>query len=228
MTTEPLAELNGVLLDGLDFCARTYMLFERLRQTLDGPNRLRLRDSNTEKKLLEEMLPICKYIQFYYRAGRYISVRWIDGNQSFDAELHQNGAYVDQGYYPETAYLEVTSAMHENEHWIWKLLSSGSPAFAPEGIAKPKRKPAISEPVVFRNAGHVERFVPIVLRQLSKKAEVSYPADTSLVVQCCLNSLYTPDNWELLVREVKRQMPVHSFREILLFEGTREYAATLA
>jgi hypothetical protein len=102
----------------------------------------------------------CKYIQFYYRAGRYISVRWIDGNQSFDAKLHQKGAYVDQGYHPETAHLEVTSAIDENEHWIWQLLSNGRPAFAPEGITKAKGEPVVSELVGFANAEHVERFVP--------------------------------------------------------------------
>jgi hypothetical protein len=228
MTADPLRAFNGVLLDGLDFCARTYALFEGIRQVPGGPSRLRLRHSNTEKKLLEELLPICKFIQFYYRTGRYISVKWIDGDQSFDAELHQKGAYVDQGYFPESAHLEVTNAMHENEHWTWKLLSSGRPAFAPEGISKPKRKPVVSKPVVFRNAEHVERFVPIILEQLNKKVGIQYPTDTSLVVQCSLNSLYTPDEWDSLVHEVKRQMPVHNFREILLFEGRREYVVALA
>ena len=117
--------------------------------------------------------------------------------------------------------------MHENEHWTWELLSSGRPAFAPEGITKPKRMPVVSEPVVFTNTEHVERFVPIVLQQLSKKAGIPYPPDTSLIVACSLNSLYTREEWELLVHEVKRQMPAHNFREILLLEGHREYVSTL-
>jgi hypothetical protein len=225
---QPLAEFDGVLLDGLDFCRRTYALFERLRTAPDGPTRLRLRASNTEKKLLEELLPICKYIHFYYRVGRYISVRWIDGDQSFDAEISQQGTYIDKGYYPATAHLEVTGAMHANEHWIWKLLSSGRGAFAPEGISKTKGRPVESEPVVFTNHQHVEQFVPIVVGQLTKKAGTAYPANTSLVVQCSLNSLYTRDDWDLLVREVHRQVPVHSFREILLYDGTREFASPLA
>lgn len=228
MATDPLAELNGVLLDGLEFCSRTYALFERLRAAPDGRNRLRLRATSAEKKVLEELLPICRYVQTYYRPGRYISVRWLDGSQSFDAELHQRGDYVDMGYYTALAYLEATTVMHENEHWIWKLLSEGQPAFAPEGVTKVKRQPVKSKPVVFTNTEHVERFISIVLSQLSKKAEIHYPADTSLVVQCSLNSLYTLDDWDLLIREVKRQMPAHKFREVLLLEGTRELAAALA
>lgn len=228
MNEVDLSQLNGALIDGLEFCAKTYAIFEYIRRAPDGVNRLRLRTTSTEKKLLEELLPICRYIQTYYRAGRYISVRWIDDNQSFDAELHQKGYYIDKGYYPALAHLEVTTAMHENEHWIWKLLSQGGGAFAPEGIQKLKRKPVQSEPIVFTNTEYVERFVPIIIGQITKKAGIPYPADTSLIVQCSLNSLYTRDDWDLLVLEVKRQMPNHNFRELLMFDGTTERTAVIA
>jgi hypothetical protein len=88
--------------------------------------------------------------------------------------------------------------MHENEHWIWKLLSSGQPAFSPEGIRKPKGMLVESKPVVNTNNEHVEKFVRIVLREITKKAGLSYPVDSSLIVECSLNSLYTPDDWDLL------------------------------
>jgi hypothetical protein len=66
---------------------------------------------------------------------------------------------------------------------------------------------------------HVENFVPIVLDQILKKSNINYPENTSLVIQCNLNSLYTSDDWELLVNEVKNQLPEHSFREILIFDA---------
>lgn len=222
-----LAGLNGTLIDGLEFCAKTYAAFERLRNVPDGPDRLRLRATSAHKRLLEELFPICRYVQTYYRPGRYISVRWVDGSQSFDAELHQKGDHINRGYYPALAYLEATSAMHENEHWIWNLLSQRKPAFAPDGISKQKGKPVQSVPVVFRNTSHVEAFVTIVLAQIVRKAEISYPADTSLVVQCSLNSLYTPDDWNLLVHEVGRQLPSHKFREILMVDGVTEMATSI-
>ena len=123
MNSPSLEDLDGKLLDGLDFCARSYALFDSVRSTPEGIERLRLRSGTTEKRLLEELLPICRYVQTYYRPGRYISVRWVNGNQSYDAELHQRGEYVSQGYYHPLAYLEATCAMHENEHWVWKLLA---------------------------------------------------------------------------------------------------------
>jgi len=57
MATETLEAFNGVLLDGLEFCALTYALFERLRAFARWPARLRMRETNTEKKLLEELFP---------------------------------------------------------------------------------------------------------------------------------------------------------------------------
>lgn len=227
MDDDALTEFNGSLIDGLEFCAKTYAAFERLRSVPDGPSHLLLRATSAHKRLLEELLPICRYVQMYYRPGRYISVRWVDGSQSFDAELYQKGDYIDRGYYPALTYLEATSAMHENEHWIWKLLSQGKAAFTPDGISKPRGKPVQSEPVVFTNTEHLQAFVPIVLAQIARKAEISYPADTSLVVQCSLPCFYTSDEWNLLVREVRRQLPSHKFREILMFDGTTELATSI-
>lgn len=227
MEENTLSPFNSTIIDGLEFCAMTYELFESIRIIPNGINRLRLRSTATEKKLIEELLPICRYIQTYYRVGRYISVKWVDGNQRFDAELHQKGGYVDKGYYPQLAYLEATSAMHENEHCTWKLLSEGNVAFAPEGIIKQRREPVRSEPVVFTNNEHVEKFVPIIVKQISDKAQKTYPNNTSLVIQCNLNSLYIADEWDLLVDGVKRQMPPHNFREILLFDLTTEMTTAI-
>jgi hypothetical protein len=228
MKTSTLEDLDGKRFDGLDFCAATYALFEAVRSTPEGIERLRLRSGLTEKRLLEELLPICRYVQTYYRPGRYISVRWVNGNQSYDAELHQHGQYISQGYYPPLAYLEATCAMHINEHCIWKLLAERRPAFAPEGIRKYKRKPVESNPVVFRNLEHVQSFVPFVVSQIRKKAEIAYPEGTSLVVQCNLNRLYTPDEWRDLIVEVESQLSPLPFEEVLLFDGVTERATALA
>lgn len=223
-----LETLDGQLLDGLEFCAKTYQLFEALRATPGGVNRLRSRSALAEKRLLEELLPICRYVQTFYRLGRYISIRWMNGNQSYDAEIHQRGDYIEQGYYAPLAYLEATCAMHENEHWIWKLLCDGKGAFAPEGITKKRGQPVHSEPVVFTNNEHVERFAPIVISMIKKKSGIAYPENTSLVVQCHLNSLYTTEEWRTLVSEVEHAVPDSPFREVLLFDGTTERASTLA
>lgn len=223
-----LDDLDGKLLDGLQFCATTYALFESIRSTPEGIERMRLRSGIAEKRLLEELLPICRYIQTYYRPGRYISVRWVNGSQSFDAELYQKGDYISLGYCEPRAYLEATCAMHENEHWIWKLLGQNRPAFAPEGIRKERGKPVESEPVVFSNHEHVSRFAPIIASAIQKKAQIDYPEDTSLVVECYLNSLYMPDEWRVLIQEVEDLLSAVPFREVLVVDGATERATPLA
>ena len=218
-----LSHLDGKMIDGLSFCSEVYAIFEKVRAKSGGKERLRNRATPTEKLIIEELLPACKYLQTYYRAGRYISIRWIAGSQSYDAELHQEGDYINHGYYPAKAFLEITSAMHKNEHWTWKL----GGGFAPEGIIKPKNGKVISKPVVFTNYEHVENFIPLVLNQIVKKSNIPYPENTSLVVNCYLNSLYTIDDWELLVQKTKESLPPHSFREIIIYDSVTDRTSKL-
>ena len=222
-----IGELDGQLLDGLEFCTKAYALFEVLRTEPGGIERLRLRTSKEEKRLLDEILPICRYVQTYYRHGRYISVRWVNGSQSYDAELVQSGDYINHGYYEQKAFLETTSAMHANEYWTWELLNQGKIAFAPEGINAKRGTPLASEPVVFTNSEHVIGFAPIVISSIRKKMSISYPKNTSLVVQCHLNSLYSPSDWQLLVSEVERAVVATPFFEVLLIDSLTQRATPL-
>lgn len=223
-----IGELDGQLLDGLQFCAKAYALFEALRAEPGGIERLRLRSGKDEKRLLDEILPICRYVQTYYRPGRYISVRWVNGSQSYDAELTQAGDYVTHGYYEQNAFLEITNAMHPNEYWIWELLNQGKTAFAPEGIDPKRGTPLTSEPVVFTNSEHVLGFVPFVVSSIRKKMDIPYPENTSLIVQCLLNNLYVPSDWQLLVSEVEREIVATPFCEVLLMDSLTQRAAPLA
>jgi hypothetical protein len=223
-----IGELDGQLLDGLVFCAKAYALFEVLRTQPGVKERLRLRSGQDEKRLLDEILPICRYIQTYYRPGRYISVRWVNGRQSYDAELTQFGDYVTHGYYEQNAFLEITSAMHPNEHWTWKLLNEGKIVFAPEGVDAKRGTPLTSEPVVFTNSEHVLGFVPFVVSSISKKMDIPYPENTSLVVQCHLNNLYMPSDWQLLVSEIEREVIATPFSEVLLIDSLTQRTTPLA
>lgn len=86
-----LSEFDGKFIDGLEFCKKAYSLLEEIRSTETGISNLRMRASDLEKKLLEEILPICKYVQNSYRAGRYISICWVDGSQQYDAKVSESG-----------------------------------------------------------------------------------------------------------------------------------------
>lgn len=224
MEATPLAPFDGVLMDGLEFCSKVYELFESIRKTIDGRSRLRRRPTHVEKKLLEELLPICKYVQESYRPGRYLSVRWVDGTQSYDAELRQHGAYVEQGVYSETGFLEVTCTMHPNEYLSRELLDTEGFAYGPDGIRRLRNRAIESVPVVYANGEFIESYAAVVVDQISKKALIPYPENTTLIVQCTLNMPYMPDEWEQLISRVRATLPQSRFREIYLYDTVCHYS----
>lgn len=148
--------------------------------------------------------------------------------QSYETELTQSGDYVTHGYYEQKAFLEIASSMHPNEHWTWKLLNQGKTVFAPEGIDAKRGTPPTSEPVVFTNCEHVLGFAPFVISAIRKKMGIAYPENTALVVQCHLNSLYVPSDWQSLVTEVERTVVATPFCEVLLIDTLTQRATPLA
>ena len=227
VAASPLAEFDGQWLDGLSFCAKVYALFEAIRRGSDGPSRFRRRPSKLEKKLLEELLPISKYVQASYRPGRYISVRWADGSQRFDAEIKQSGDYVSHNYYPPAGYLEVTCAMHPNEYLSRELLDTTGNAFGLEGIRRLKDRTIESVPVSYSNREFVEQFAEILRERVAAKAELTYPEDTTLIVQCTLNMPYFPDEWGDLMSRVQTSLPSSKFREIYFYDTVCHYSQSL-
>jgi hypothetical protein len=227
MSKASLAEFDGILLDGLLFCSKVYALFESVRNAESGITRLRMRPSRLEKKLLEELLPICKYVQASYRPGRYIEVRWVDGNQTYDAEIFQHGAYVSQNYYPAAAHLEVTCIMHPKEYLSRELLETKGGGFGLEGIRRLKSGEIESIPVCYSNKEFIESYRKLVLKGIAKKSKMPYPANTTLVVHCTLNTGYMPDEWEELVDRVGEGLPESSFREIYLYDPVCHYSRSL-
>lgn len=218
-----LEQFDGQLLDGLDFCAAVYRFFEEIRASENGVSRLRLRGDNpVEKKLIEELLPVAKYVQTHYRPGRYISVRWINGYQSGDAEIEQRGSYIDQGYFPSKAWIEVTTACHPNEHLGRKSLETNGGYFGVSGLRQLKDGSIHSEPVVHRNQDYVGVFVEFVAKVLRKKASIAYPVNTTLIIACELDTLYVSDDWEKLLADVRLQKIEHSFEAIFLHDTTRD------
>jgi len=213
-----LSQFDDVLIDGLEFCSKVYALFEEIRNSADGATRLRMRPTSLEKRLLEELLPICAYIQASYRPGRYMSVRWKDGNQTYDAELIQHGAYVSENYYPPLCHIEVTCTMHRNEYLSRELLESKGGGFGLDGIKRLKSGEIESVPVGYSNHDFIDSYNDIVRKQIAKKSAMPYPENTTLIVQCTLNMPYLPNEWEELMARVATELPHSNFREIFFYD----------
>ncbi|MGB9331334.1 MAG: hypothetical protein WCB10_11235 [Steroidobacteraceae bacterium] len=224
MATLKLANLHGQRLDALTFCARVYDLFEQIRGSEGGASNLRMRRGKEKKRLIEELLPICKYVQTRYRHGHYIEVTWVDGNQQYDARLDQRGGYVDREMEPAEAYLEVTGAMHPNDYLLRERIDKEGFAFEAGGLSRDKKTGEIkSEAVGHANLSHIHEFAGFVAGEIEKKASKKYPEHTTLIVNCVLN-IFDPDEWDVLLTAVRDRLPPDRyrghFREIFLCDHT--------
>jgi hypothetical protein len=89
-----LGTFDNHLMNGLDFCKKVYAFHEQTRESPGGVTKLRIRDMSV-KKLVEELIPIARYVQAHYRAGMLLKVRWVLGNQPYDACLLSSGVLAE-------------------------------------------------------------------------------------------------------------------------------------
>jgi hypothetical protein len=167
-----LSTFDGQLLDGLDFCRKVYDFFDQVRREPDGVAKLRLRRTKKQKRLVEELIPIARYVQARYQEGRRIKVRWLSGSQQHDAVLWSSGGLVEHGAAPRKVFLEVTTAVHENDHLARRLLQERGGSFGVKGISRDKKTGAIvSEPYVFSNGENARDLADQILERLKNKGD---------------------------------------------------------
>jgi len=118
--------------------------------------------------------------------------------------------------------------MHPNDYLSRELLDKKGGTFGPEGIRRLKTREIESKPVIRRNLEFVHSYSKLVLKQIEKKAGIKYPLNTTLIVQCSLNTLYTPDEWALLISAVHSGQPAHKFHEIFMYDVVSEYSCSLS
>lgn len=222
-----LAQFDNQFIDGLLFAKKAYDLFEKIRNEPNGESKVRMLETDREKKLLEEILPIAVYIQSVYRAGRYISVCWHYGNQNFDAVIKQNGGFIDNGYYSEDGFLEVTCVMHPNEYLARERTNTIGYAFGVAGLKRLKSGDIESEVIVHNRQDFVEEFALILIKRIEDKISKIYPADTTLIVRCSLNNLYFFDDWSYLKELTTKKIINHPFNEIYIYDSVSNYSFTI-
>jgi hypothetical protein len=223
-----LSTFDGRLLDGLGFCRKVYDWFDQTRQAPEGTAKLRLRPTKEVKRLVEELIPIARYIQARYREGRRIKVRWFSGSQPYDAVLWSSGPLVAKRFAPRRLLLEVTTSVHENEHLVRRLLHQKGGSFGVKGISRDRKTgEIISEPYVHSNDELSLDLADQIVARLRSKAEKQYPAGTVLIVNCVADNLILEDEWNEAINRVRRADLHRAFREVFLIETVMSYSATL-
>jgi len=135
-----LATFDGRLLDGLHCCRQVYCLFEQIRGDAGGVAKVRLRPTKTEKRLMEELIPLARYVQARSREGRRIKVRWLSGSQPYDAVLLSSGVFVEKNLTSRKLVVEMTTSVHQSDYLSRELLHRRGHAFGVEGISRDKRR----------------------------------------------------------------------------------------
>lgn len=226
--------IHDKLLDGLEFCRLTYEIFENVASESNGGHVLRERRGYI-KQLIEELLPLCRYIQTFYGPGRYISIRWTYGSQSFDAKFEAKGVAVDHGMWPKNGTIEITQAAHKNDYLMRQLLNEEGGGFGMEGISVVKEKGGlrkiISEPTSYHNQSYINDMAKIILdivnAKINKLRKGVYPSDTTLIVGCSLFTVFFPSEWQKLIELVKIDLPKNDFAHIFLTDNEGYHSSNI-
>lgn len=231
---DELEPFNDKKIDGLEFCRMVYALFDKICREPDGEHVLRER-RGAVKKLVEELLPICRYVQTFYGAGQYLSVRWVNGNQSFDAKIEARGLMIDHLMWPQISTIEVTQAMHANEHLMRELLNTKGGGFGLDGLTPGKGKrnsrQIESVPTSYTNQSYIADMCTIIFGAIQAKIvkleDGDYPEGTTLIVDCSLTTVFLPAEWEQLIEMLTRIVPKNNFERIFLIADSGRYSTTL-
>src|ERR1035441_571691 len=214
-----LSTFDDQLLDGLEFCRKVYDLFDQVQNGPDGIAKLRLRPSKNEKRLVEELIPIARYVQARYREGRRIKVRWLSGSQPNDAILWSSGGLVEHHMAPKKLFIEVTTAVHQNDHLARRLLHERGGSFGVKGISQDKKTgEIISKPHVHSNDELSTDLADQIIERLSSKSDKQYPPVSVLVVNCVPNCLILDEEWNDAIERVTKAQLHLAFREVFLLE----------
>jgi hypothetical protein len=228
MAIAGLEVLDGKLLDGLEFCAQAYAAFDRIRNSPGGIEELRMLTSPRAKKMVEEILPLASYVQARYGPGLRLKIRWIGGSQSYDAYVGCSGSDVQHGGVLKRQFLEVTTALHENDYLVREHLNEEGFAFAPRGTRRdPKTRAVTSTPSVYGYRQPEAELVDQISERIAKKAEKRYPKPTLLLIRCVVNMPILDDEWDYVVQELRKREEPLPFREVILLEPVSQRFTTL-
>jgi len=218
--------IDGQLLDGLDFCRKVYDLFDHITEEPDGKARLRLRRSKCDKRFVEELLPLARYVQARYREGRRIKVHWFSGSQPYDAILWSSGSLVNHGETPNQVFVEITTSVHRNDPDRRRVLHERGGSFGVKGIRR-EDKAIVSEPHVFSGGENAKDLAAQIISSLTAKDSKTYPSQTVLIINCITDCLILENEWLDAVDRVRKAAREVKFREVFLLDLLMSHATTI-
>jgi len=203
-----LKEFSNVKIEGFEFCRKANEYFESLKNQPGGINRVRLRRERPIKKFIEEVVPLANYIRRSYLLGLILKVKWIDGDQNYDAIIYASGTRVDREKYPKKRFVEITTAIHPKEYLVREHLAKNGFAGSAKGMSRDaKTGETVSKPVVNTDNQQIGELVDQIIGVVKNKASKKYPNGTDLVIQCKADTLIYDYEWDEAVKRVLKNVP---------------------
>jgi hypothetical protein len=208
-----IQDCDNECMDGLDFCRKVYLAYEKCVPDPElqpvGTTHKKNRNSQN-KKLFEELMPLCVYVQEHYRFAHYLDVEWHNGSQQFDAIIYQRGWIARNEQLPEQYYIELTTAQHLQQHLADELSHTGKGHGGPKSISLPtetkKANPdrtIISEVRCFDTPEMLTETCSLIIDAINEKSKINYKSPTVLVVNLRPPSMILRDReWCEIVTEV--------------------------
>lgn len=216
---EGLSDIDGVKMDGLEFCRRAYEAWDAIKSEPDGRTELRTRNTGRAKKLIEEILPLAAFIQARYGPESRMCIQWLGGSQGFDAKCYYSGELVNHGYLPEEQHLEVTTAEPSKQYLVRERSAKHGGSFAAAGTRRdPTTREVLSKPVVVSHMEAQDAACRTITERVEAKRKKKYPEGTALIVYCNPGFPITAEEWADIVANVRGRLKPLSvpFGEIVL------------
>lgn len=224
-----LSDFDGHLIDGLLFCRKVYRLFDQILEMPNGKSRLRMLKSKTEKRLVEELIPIARYIQYRYHEAYRVKVRWNGGSQRHDAVLFGSGVWVNHGLAAKRLAVETTMSMHPNEYLVRENVDKGGASFGPETTRRDKKTGKIASESYLRDGwSMVQGLAEQITERIRAKSAKGYGSDTVLIVGVVPNSPMLHPEWQEAVRRIVEADVHRSFAEVFVVDRRFSFCTTLS
>lgn len=225
---DAITALSGVAIDGLVLCGRVYQIHQIISR-ISRPEWRHPSGLEKEKKLYEELLPLCVYIQTHYQLGRYLAVTWFDDDQTRDAELTHSGSLAQLEGLPPDCFIEVTSAMPMGQSLANGLLQEEKYVFGIDGITRcePGSSSDSQAPSPLLSTEKIIQLAQLVFEAIGKKEKKNYPVNTVLIVRCNFERSLCKEEWKNLMRIVKEGLTASRFIEIFIYIDSGRHRSSL-
>lgn len=190
---------------------------------LDG-DKYRARSAGAGVKgLVEEVLPLAALLKHLETPQLHVRCKYIGGDANHDARIKLSGMPVDQGFFEQEYYVEVTSAVHPQDYLRREALTRYGSVFGGPEIKRVRNRKRGTDEIVSQAAAQdgdspMLDAIAWVKERLSAKAEKEYPQPCILVVNVEPDRPLSLGEWGTLAKEVRGNVSRTQFKLTFIVE----------